>query len=218
MKNNVTKLALSLVMGLSFIPTATAADAKADMKPTDAKADMKPTDAKADMKPTDAKADMKPTDAKADMKPTDAKAEAKAEAKAADAKAEAKTQEQSMGELVDAVVKAASGISAKDLCDKLNKPEGDLATALKAVTDAGCMLVCYGVDGDDVKAATNSDLIGKTPKTSDDKSVRGLSADKMKDAKDGKVFFTYTNAEKNDRAVVAFNLGDALCTVGCPKK
>lgn len=181
MKNNVTKLALSLVMGLSFISTATAEEAKA-----------------------------------ADAKGADAKVEAKVEAKA-ETKSE-KTQEQSMGELVDAVVKAASGISAKELCDKLNKPEGDLATALKAVTDAGCVLVCYGVDGDDVKAATNSDFIGKTPKTSDDKSVRALSAEKMKDAKDGKVFFTYTNAEKKDRAVVAFKLGDALCTVGCPKK
>lgn len=176
MKSKVTKLALGLVMGLSFIPTATAEEAKADAKAVDAK--------------------------------VEAKAEVKSE----------KTQEQAMGELVDAVMKAAKDISAEDLCGKLNKPEGDLATALKAVADAGYMLVCYGADGDDVKAATNNDLVGKTPKTSEDKPVRGLSADKMKDAKDGKAFFTYTNAEKKDRAVVAFMLGKALCTVGGAKK
>ena len=166
MKNKVIKLALGLVMGLSFIPTA---DAKS-----------------------------------ADVKSADAKSE--------------QTQEQSMCALVDAVMKAASGISAGDLNDKIKSPEGDFAAALKAVTDAGFMFVSYGADGDDVKASTNGDLVGKSPKTSDDKSARGVAADKMKDAKDGKAFFTYLNADKKDRAVVAFKLGDALCTVGGAKK
>jgi hypothetical protein len=138
--------------------------------------------------------------------PAAAKKEAKAEM----------TQEQSMGALVGEVVSAASGISADNLKEKMK--EGPLAVALKAVTDAGCVFVSYGVDGDDIKASTNGDLVGKSPKTSDDKSARSLAADKMKDVKDGKVFFTYLNADKKDRAVVAFKLGDALCTVGGPKK
>ncbi len=165
MKNKIMKLALGLVMGLSFIPAATAADTKPVV----------------------------------------------------DVKVE-QTQEQSIGALVDAVIKAASGISAKDLNDKIKSPEGDLATALKAVTDAGYMLVSYGTDGDEIKAATKIELVGKSPQTSDGKPARGVAADKLKDAKDGKAFFTYTNAKKEERAVVAFKLGDALCTIGGAKK
>ncbi len=160
------KLALGLIMGLGFIPAATASDAK-------------------------------PTTV------SDAKEQ---------------TQEQAMGALVDVVMKAASGISASDLNGKISTPEGDLATALKALTDAGCIFVTYGTDGNDVKASTVSDVVGKTPKTSDDKSARSLAADKMKDVKDGKVFYTYTNAKKEERAVVAFKLSDALCTVSSLKK
>ncbi len=143
---------------------------------------------------------------------------AKKDAPAAEAKkADTMTQEQAINALVDGFQKAASGISAGDLVGKINSPQGDLATALKAITDAGYLLACYG-DNDDVKACTKSDLVGKTPKTSDDKAVRGVVADKMKDAKDGRAFFTYVNAEKKDRVVVAFKAGDCLLTVGGSKK
>lgn len=196
MKSKVTKLALSLVMGLSFTATA-ASDAKS--------ADTKPADAKPIV-------EMKVETT------VESKGEPKKVEKTADTTAKTQTQEELMQVLVDAVMKAAADISAEDLCNKLNKPEGKLADALKAVTEADFMLACYGAEGDDVKASTNADLVGKTPKTSDDKPARSIAEKAMKDAKDGKAYYTYTNDKKEERAVVAFMLGKALVTVGGKKK
>lgn len=112
-------------------------------------------------------------------------------------------------------VEDLQGIASKVMDACKDKKSDDISSACSNLEMKDARLTCYGKDGK-ISFSSDKDIIGKDAtnfKDENGKSILDLTKDKLKDAKNGeKVSFTaMVNGKK--RNIVAFMIGDMVCTV-----